>query len=153
MENKDIRWQQRFNNFCKAFEKLEDAVTRMQTEYYSNETLNVQKLKKGDDLLREGLIQRFEYTHELSWNVMKDFLSEKGDVEIYGSKDATRNAFAANLIYDEEIWMDMIQSGNKSSHTYDEEIADKIFELILEDYYPALLAFKATMEQKLSTNT
>jgi nucleotidyltransferase substrate binding protein (TIGR01987 family) len=111
VQNKDIRWQQRFKNFCKAFKKLEEAVKRMQTEFYSNGILDFQKLKDGDDLLREGLIQRFEYTHELSWNVIKDFLNEKGDIEIYGSKDATRAAFGSDLIHDGEVWMDMIQPG------------------------------------------
>ena len=84
---------------------------------------------------------------------MKDFLNEKGDIEIYGSKDTTRAAFASNLIYDGEIWMDMIQSRNKSSQPYNKEIADKIFELILKDYYPAFLAFKATMEKKPSADS
>jgi len=153
VQHKDIRWQQRFKNFCKAFKKLEEAVQRMQTEFYSKGVLDLRKLKVGDDLLREGLIQRFEYTHELSWNVMKDFLSEKGNVELYGSKDATKAAFGSDLIHNGEVWMDMIQSRNKSSHTYNEEIADKIFELILEEYYPAFVDFKETLEKKLAPNS
>jgi nucleotidyltransferase substrate binding protein (TIGR01987 family) len=153
VQHRDIRWQQRFKNFCKAFKKLEEAVLRMQTEFYSNGILDLRKLKVGDDLVREGLIQRFEYTHELSWNVMKDFLSEKGNVELYGSKDATKAAFDSDLIHEGEVWMDMIQSRNKSLHTYNEEIADKIFELILEEYYPAFVDFKETMEKKLAPNS
>ena len=65
MEDLDIRWKQRFQNYCKALAKL-------------NEAANVISKSTGfgrdiDELLNEGLIQRFEYTHELAWNVMKDY--------------------------------------------------------------------------------
>jgi nucleotidyltransferase substrate binding protein (TIGR01987 family) len=101
-------------------------------------------LKVGDDLLREGVIQRFECIYVLSWNVIEDFLSEKGNVELYGSKDATKAAFVSNLIHNGEVWMDINQSRKKSSHTYNKEITDKIFELILEEYYPAFVDLKET---------
>lgn len=74
----DIRWEQRFNNFNKAFKKLQEAVLRIKEEYYSNEELDRAKFSLGDDLIKEGLIQRFEYTHELAWNVLKDFLEDRG---------------------------------------------------------------------------
>jgi nucleotidyltransferase substrate binding protein (TIGR01987 family) len=58
------------------------------------------------------VIQAFEFTHELAWNTLKDFLESCGEAGIYGSKDATRKSFAAGLIEDGETWMDMIQSRN-----------------------------------------
>ena len=66
---------------------------------------------------------------------MKDFLTEKGDKEIYGSKDATRRAFKYNLIENGEVWMNMINSRNKTSHTYDEATAKEIVAEIIDDYY------------------
>lgn len=83
---------------------------------------------------------------------MKDFLGEIGDVKIYGSKDATREAFAADLISDGDSWMDMILSRNRTSYTYNEETSDDIFIKILNDYHPAFKAFLQTMEEKRSSH-
>ncbi len=119
---KDIRWTQRFDNYGKALVQLTDAV----------QLAGERKLSRLEE---QGLIQAFEYTHELAWNTLKDFLNEKGNSEIYGSKDATREAFRYGLIQDGEIWMDMIKSRNNTSHTYNEETADRIVKAILLDYH------------------
>ena len=92
MPKQDVRWQQRFNNYQKALAQL--------TKFIQHKSLN--------DLEEQGLIQSFEYTHELAWKTLADFIKSKGSVEIYGSKDATREAFALELIDDGAIWMDMI---------------------------------------------
>lgn len=147
----DIRWEQRFNNFNKAFQKLSEAVLRIKKEYYSNGELDRVKFLEGDDLIKEGLIQRFEYTHELAWNVLKDFLEVRGVSGLFGSRDATREAFDVELITDGKIWMDMINSRNKTSHTYNEEIADEIFVKILEEYYHAFLNFQEVMNKLKSS--
>lgn len=105
----DIRWQQRFGNYVKAFRKLEKAVQRIKEEYPIDDTGSIDDDDDFlDSIIKEGLIQRFEYTHELAWNVMKDFLKDAGNNNIFGSKDATREAFAAGLIEHGEVWMDMI---------------------------------------------
>ena len=122
MKNKDIRWIQRFNNYTKALVRLRNAF----------ELAQERKLSELED---QGLIQAFEYTHELAWKTLKDFLNDRGNKEIYGSKDATRNAFQYGLIKEGEIWMDMIKSRNESSHTYNEETANAIVKAILNDYY------------------
>ena len=101
-----------------------------------------------NDLIKQGLIQSFEYTHELAWKVMKDFLQDVGEVKMYGSKDATMEAFAAELILDGDVWMGMIESRNKTSHTYNEETANEIFTKIMNEYHPAFLAFQKVMEEK-----
>ena len=153
MKNKDIRWEQRFSNFIKALRKLSEAV-----EFIKNE-MKVNKLNINDevadnildDILKEGLIQRFEYTHELAWNVMKDFLKEKGGIKLYGSRDATREAFQAELIKDGDVWMDMIKSRNKTSHTYNEETANEIYLKIINEYHKAFWDFQAEMNEKLSS--
>lgn len=101
--------------------------------------------------MKGGLIQRFEYTHELAWRVMKDYIAYQGNSNIAGSRDATREAFQIKLISDGEIWMDMIGSRNKTSHTYDESTADEIYLKVLNDYYPQFTAFERTMQQKIDT--
>ncbi len=105
MSNEDIRWKQRFQNFKKAFALLEEAV----------EINNRQGLS---DLEEQGLIQRFEFTHELAWHVLRDYFYYHSNTQITGSRDATREAFNKGLIQDGEGWMGMIKSRNQSSHTY-----------------------------------
>ncbi len=122
MINKDIRWQQRFNNYTKALSKLTDAI-------------ELAKLRNLSELEKQGLIQAFEYTHELAWNTLKDFLSERGNNEIYGSRDATRAAFNLEIITNGEVWMNMIKSRNQTSHTYNEEIANDIVGMIANEYF------------------
>lgn len=146
---KDLRWEQRFANFIKALDKLDQAVDYIKDNFYQNAEFDRGKFEQGEDIVVEGLIQRFEYTHELAWNVMKDFLEARGNIEIYGSKDATREAFSTGLIEQGKIWMEMIQSRNKTSHTYNEDTAQEIFTNILEEYYPAFMAFRENMEKKL----
>ena len=135
----DVRWEQRFSNFNKALKKLSEAI-----DYVKKNP----KEEVLDEILKEGIIQRFEYTHELAWNVMKDFLLEIGDVTLYGSKDATREAFKAELIKDGDVWMEMIKSRNKTSHTYNEETAQEIYLKILNEYHAAFLMFQEAMDGK-----
>lgn len=147
MESKDIRWKQRFSNFKKALEKLKEAVERIQEDYPIDKDGNIDEDQFLDDILKEGVIQRFEYTHELAWNVMKDFLVNSGNANIFGSKDASREAFSAGLIENGELWMDMIVSRNKTSHTYNEETADDIFLKIMHQYFHEFIQFRKKMEE------
>lgn len=146
----DIRWEQRFANYRKAFYKLDEAIVRIREEYPIQDNGSIEDDDFLDDIIKEGIIQRFEYTHELAWKVMKDFLEEVGDVKTYGSKDATKEAFAAELIKDGDVWMEMIKSRNKTSHTYHEATADEIFFKVNNDYHREFLAFFKTMEEKRS---
>ncbi len=138
----DIRWQQRFSNFKKAIAKLAESVVFIEEnkQTYAGETM--------DELIKEGLIQRFEYTHELAWNVMKDYAIYQGNPNISGSRDSTREAFKLNLIENADMWMDMIQSRNKTSHTYNESTANEIFDKIINDYFPLFVKFENTMQIK-----
>ncbi|GHV73367.1 hypothetical protein AGMMS49940_06690 [Spirochaetia bacterium] len=138
----DIRWQQRFSNYTKAFEKLEEAV-----QYIIQNSENTKST--AAEIIEEGLVQRFEYTHELAWKVMKDYAEYQGNNSIGGSRDATREALDLNLISDGAIWMDMIQSRNETSHTYNNVIAQTIVKKIIADYFPVFQAFKISMRAKL----
>ncbi|MFT7035209.1 MAG: nucleotidyltransferase substrate binding protein (TIGR01987 family) [Cyclobacteriaceae bacterium] len=98
------------------------------------------------DLEKDGLIQRFEYTHELAWKVMKDYLKYQGTVDLGGSRDAIREAFKINLVEDGESWMDMIKSRNLTAHTYNDSVASEIFLKIVINYYPLFKSFQIQME-------
>jgi len=101
-----------------------------------------------EEIIKEGLIQRFEYTYEMAWNVMKDYALYQGNSELAGSRDAIRYAFSTNLIKNGEMWMDMMKSRIKTSHTYNEETANEIYLKILNEYYDAFKDFEKTMEEK-----
>jgi nucleotidyltransferase substrate binding protein (TIGR01987 family) len=131
MTSQDIRWVQRFSNYKKAMLTLSEAADLAGTRALSN-------------LEQQGLIQGFEFTHELAWNVLKDYLEEQGFVGIIGSKNATREAFKNALIADGEVWMDMIKARNLTSHTYNTGIAQKIATDILQRFFPAFEAMAAT---------
>lgn len=130
MSKPDIRWKQRFDNFKRAFARLAQAAA-------------LAKQRELSELEEQGLIQAFEFTHELAWNTLKDFLEARGTtVKIYGSRDATREAFAADMIENGEAWMKMIEHRNETSHTYNEEIANAIVEAILTRYVTEFEGFQ-----------
>jgi len=87
------------------------------------------------ELEKQGMIQCFEFTFELAWNVIKDYLEEQGITGIIGSKNAVRHAFNENIIEDGELWMDMINDRNLASHVYDEETAGNLYKAIKDTYY------------------
>jgi len=134
MTTPDIRWIQRFNHFTKAFDRLKEAV----------ELARQRQLSKLEE---QGLIQAIEFTHELAWNTLKDFLEDRGAQNLYGSKDTTREAFKTGLIENGEAWMDMITSRNLTSHTYDEATAAKIVSAILDAYFAEYEALKNKLEK------
>lgn len=127
--------------------KLEEAVMKIKKEYQIEKDGTIEEDSFLDDIIKEGLIQRFEYTHELAWNKMKDFLENAGNNNVFGSKDATKEAFARGLISNGEVWMDMVKSRNKTSHTYNEETADDIFMKIVHEYYQEFDQFRNRMEE------
>lgn len=132
----DIRWQQRLANYGRALKRLNEGVALAQQRPLS-------------DLEKQGLIQAFEFTHELAWNVMKDYFIYQGNTSITGSRDAIREAFKQGLIQDGEGWMETINSRNRTSHTYNQNVANDIAERICAQYQPIFSAFHQRM-QKLS---
>ncbi|WP_180682350.1 nucleotidyltransferase substrate binding protein [Tepidicella baoligensis] len=133
MPNPDIRWQQRLANYGKALERLTEAVQLAQQRPLS-------------ELEKQGLIQAFEFTHELAWNVMKDYFVYQGNNNITGSRDAIREAFKQGLVSDGEGWMETIKSRNQTSHTYNQTIADDIAKRVCESYHTLFKAFHQRMQ-------
>ena len=134
MKNQDIRWIQRFHNYQQALTRLAGAVALSRERALS-------------DLEQQGLVQAFEFTHELAWNVLKDYLEEQGYPGIIGSKNATREAFKNALVDDGQAWMDMIKARNLASHTYQTKIAEDIVKEILSRFHPAFVAMEARFTQ------
>jgi nucleotidyltransferase substrate binding protein (TIGR01987 family) len=132
----DVRWLQRFNNYRKALKKLGQAVDIVSEKMDWGEGV--------DDLLQEGLIQRFEYTHELAWKVMKDYAEYQGYTDIKGSRDAFRKGLEMGII-DSVKWMESIEDRNQTSHNYDDETANEIFEAVVNEYYPLFVKFEQEM--------
>jgi len=134
MSTQDVRWIQRFTHFVKALSQLKEAVELAQQRPLSR-------------LEAQGMIQAFEFTHELAWNTLKDFLEDRGVQGLYGSKDASRAAFKAGLIENGEAWMDMIQSRNLTTHTYDEATAAQIISAIRSTYSAEFEALRVKLDE------
>jgi len=132
MSKHDIRWQQRLANYEKALEQLGSAVATSERRPLS-------------ELEKQGLIQAFEFTHELAWQVIKDYFAYQGNPDITGSRDAAREAFQKGLVEDGEGWMEMIKSRNQTSHTYQQKVADEIAGHIVERYFPLFQQFMHKM--------
>jgi len=115
-----IRWQQRFQNFEKAYKRLLDAIDRVGKT-------------PDDQLLAAGLIQTYEFTMELGWKTMKDFLVDKG-FDLSGSKDVMRQALQEGFIVDARIWLEAIDARNETAHIYDEQKAKEIVDAITLKY-------------------
>ena len=122
MTNKETRWKQRFVNFKKAFIQLKSAIN---------------KFDKLDDLAKEGMVQRFEYTYELAWKTIKDFIESKGEAEKY-QKDVLKKAFQLDIIDDGEIWLEMLSKRNLMAHTYNETIFKEVVTDIVKKFYPEI---------------
>ncbi len=136
MENQDVRWKQRFEHFVKAFRQLK----------------NAKELKRERDFTElelQGVIQAFEVSQELSWKVMKDFLEEQGKTDLFGSKNAVKEAFNVGLISNGDIWFDMIKSRNLTSHIYDHSEIVAILDVILNAYVAAFMDFENKMKTYL----
>ena len=131
-DNQDVRWLQRFGNYGKALRQLGHAVA-------------LRRQRPLSDLERQGLIQSFEYTYELGWNTLKDYLEYQGIADIVGARDTIRQAFRRELIGDGERWMAMLADRNLTAHTYHEETATEIEQKVCDHYYDVLLALQEKM--------
>lgn len=122
--NPDIRWQQRFENYEKALRLLREALARV-------ESLS--------DLEKEGTIQRFEFTVELAWKTLKDYLEYSGVVLSPNTpKNVVKQAFTARIIGDGQIWVDMLDCRNSLAHTYDEAVVDRAVREMADRYLVGL---------------
>lgn len=119
--SKQTRWKQRFNNLLKAFGLFEEAAVANQLSR----------------LEQEGLIQRFEYTFELSWKTLKDYLESQG-ISAPFPKDVIKEAFRAGIIADGDAWIEMLEKRNTLSHTYNETAVTESVAAVRDSFYPRI---------------
>lgn len=127
-----IRWKQRFENYQKALSLLEQLANQ----------------KNKNRAETEGMIQRFEYTFELAWKLMKDYL-EDGGLPVSLPRECIREAFGAGMIENGELWMEMLDTRNIMAHTYNEEYFIAASNKITNSYLIQLILFKTWLTQKL----
>lgn len=133
MERPDIRWKQRFSNFERALGLLEEALA--------------DGPGRLNDLEKEGAVQRFEYTLELAWKTLKDFLEESGyRLEPVTPRAVVKQASEAGLLREGRVWMKMLELRNLLSHTYDQGIFEDAVATIGDDFLPALRAFHGKLK-------
>lgn len=132
MADYDLRWQQRFQNFEKAFHYLQQAM----------------QIVNPDIIQKAGMIQFFEMTFELAWKMIKDYLEYQGFTDVKSPRAAVRKGFETGLIFNGHDWMQLLEDRNRTAHTYDEETATAIAALIHLKYYPLLKALYDTFNSK-----
>lgn len=133
------RWEQKLDSYHKALNRLAEVVNR-----YNERGLS--------EIERDGLVQRFEFTHEMAWKLMMSFCkSQSPEEELFGSKDSTRWAFGKGLLNNGDVWMDMIRSRNYTSHNYDGVVTESIVHKVVEEYYPQMKLFYFKMEALSAT--
>ena len=132
----DIRWQQRFINFNKAFSQLD--------RFMQEKSLN--------EMEEQGLIKAFEYTYELSWKTLQDLLKDKGYTDVVGPKPVIEQSFQDGYIVDGKGWMRMHVSRNLTSHTYDEETAEEIIKSIRGEYFTLMQNLVIRLKKEMKSN-
>ena len=120
--NKQIRWQERLTNLTKASEQLSKGIA----------------IQKPSDIEQQGIIQSFEFTFELCWKTLKDYLESQGVLTQF-PRDVIKKSFHHELIEDGEAWMQMLEDRNLLAHTCNEELANEAYKKIKNNYYQALL--------------
>ena len=120
-ELKTIRWQQRFQNLDRAFSQLQKGLA----------------IERPSDIEYQGIIQSFEFTFELSWKTLKDFLEAQG-LMCQFPREVIKQAFQNQVILDGEIWLEMLAKRNMLAHIYDENMAHEANRLIKEHFAPQI---------------
>ena len=127
----DSRWKQRFDNYQDAFAQLKQAV--LQTDY--------------SDLERAGLIQMFEFSFELGWKLLKDYLDYQG-FDVKSPKETIKQAFQCEYIVDGKIWIEALEDRNRTVHTYNKDLSEKMTDDIKNKYFPVLAELFSFFEEK-----
>lgn len=128
----DVRWQQRFVNFERALLFLQAGC----------------KQEKWTQLEEAGMVQAFEFTFELAWKTLKDYLLAKG-ISSNFPRDVIKDAFQTEIIQDGVSWLRMLDKRNELSHTYNETSARKALEIIKDEYYPCIYQLYLYLKKEL----
>ncbi|EGN57737.1 nucleotidyltransferase [Hallella multisaccharivorax DSM 17128] len=126
------RWHQRLATFRKALARL-------------GEVVELHRTRPLTALEKDGMVQRFEYTQELAWKVLKNYLEYQGEIRLGGSRDTIRQAFAMGIIANTDPWFDMLESRNETSHVYDEDTEEDVIDKIMVTFYPILCELQQSL--------
>jgi len=132
MNTHDVRWRQRFDQFCKTFVLLESAMT----------------IEKMTVVERAGLIQFFEMAFEQGWKLLKDYQEAEG-FTISSPRQAIKQAFQSGLVIDGHGWISALEDRNLTTHTYNEQTAVLVEEKIRNAYFPLLKGLHAVFRDKI----
>lgn len=125
--------REKLEDFSKALNRLKEALERDQS----------------DDIVLDAVIQRFEFTYELSWKLIKAYMSYSGIADVKTPRQAFKEAFAAGLIDEGDVWLEMLDDRNLTSHTYDQGTARRIYERVKDRYYPAMSRLKEAISREI----
>ncbi|MDR2571052.1 MAG: nucleotidyltransferase substrate binding protein [Oscillospiraceae bacterium] len=135
MTDQDIRWQQRYENFSRSCALLSE--------------IKVYETESTIAIIREGFIQRFEIAFDLAWKTLRDYLDYLGHAVQASPRPVIKDAFAADLVKDGQVFIEMLEARNLMSHKYDEETFNMIFIQIKQEYEPALQMLCQSLREKL----
>ena len=132
----DKRWNEKLNDFGKALLRL-------------NEAIGESKDNSASSTLKDGVIQRFEFCYEICWKLIKYYLENEGIQEAKSPKSTFREAFKIGIIEDGEVWIDMLNDRNLTSHVYDEEVAFDIYIKIISTYFKQMNNMYTLLKSKV----
>ena len=135
MSTQDTRWKQRHENFTKAFNRLKQAVVAIESQPYN-------------DLYQIALIGTFQFTFELAWKTLKDYLKYQG-IQAHMPRDVIKQAFHFQLIQNGQTWIDMLEDGNLMAHVYQEDKAQQAALSIQCIYVSAITQVHTLLAEKL----
>lgn len=135
-DNQDIRWKQRFQNYEKAFNRLSRAI-------------EIVRITPDDDLLQSGLVQTYEYTFELAWKTLKDYLEMEGFL-LRSPRETIRQGFQSGYITNAEDWLQALADRNLTVHIYDDEIIARVLKDIYERYFFILQEFYNNFKTRIN---
>lgn len=127
--------------FFDKYEKYLQAVERLNEAVQDYEKTPIESIK-------DGVIQRFEFTTELAWKTLREYLIDQGYVELNSPKSVLNQSFVIGLFSDERVWLNIINDRNMTSHIYDEKTADEIFQRIKNQYVEEFEKLKSKLGQK-----
>lgn len=131
----EIRWQQRFQNFAKAYLSLQQSIEALQKD-------------PANLFIRDSVIQRYEYSIELAWKTLKDYLEHEGFINVSSPKRVIRQSLQQGYISDAQ-WLKALDDRNKTTHAYDENMANEVTKEITEQYFFLLKDLYSTLEKEL----
>lgn len=132
-KNRLSRLKEKFESFSKSLSKLKEALEK----------------EHIDDYILNATIQRFEFTYELAWKLLKEYLAYNGITDVRTPREVFKEAFATEIIGEGDIWIEMINDRNLTSHTYDEGQAKDIYIRIKKKYFPMLIKVRNTIGEKI----